>query len=170
MKVIWLTGLSGSGKTTLATHISRELKKKYPVQVFDGDIIRKGLNKDLAFSEHDRLENIRRIAEVSKLFLEAGFLTINCFISPTHEIRQLAREIIGDEQFIEVYLNSSLETCEHRDVKGLYKKARNGEINNFTGISSIYETPLHPDIIIDTNHQTVDESVITLMSELGKYF
>jgi len=128
-KVIWMTGLSGAGKTTIAKSIELELNKKgFLTQILDGDNIRTGINNNLAFSQDDRYENIRRIAEVSKLFVDCGIICINSFISPTNEIREMAKDIIGKEDFIEVYINSSLEVCEQRDVKGLYKKARNGEI------------------------------------------
>ena len=124
-KVIWLTGLSGSGKTTIAIGLEKELNKKgYLTQILDGDNIREGINSNLGFSEEDRVENIRRIAEISKLFINCGIITINCFISPTEEMRDMAKKIIGGDDFIEVFVNASLETCDKRDVKGLYKKAK----------------------------------------------
>jgi adenylylsulfate kinase len=165
MRVIWFTGLSGSGKTTLANELEILLNQRFQVQVFDGDTVRQSLNKDLTFSMADRYENVRRIAEVSKLLLNHNIVTIACFISPTIEIRKLARDIIGG-QFIEVYLNSSLETCEKRDVKGLYEKARSGEIKDFTGISSVYEPPVNPELIINTESFSVEESIIQLMDFL----
>jgi adenylylsulfate kinase len=141
--VVWLTGLSGSGKTTLAENLELALfQKGFIAQVLDGDNIRSGLNRNLGFSENDRQENIRRIAEVSKLFLNCGIICINSFISPTHNMRQMARDIIGNESFIEIYLNASIEVCEKRDAKGLYKNAREGKIKDFTGIDSLYEIPV----------------------------
>ena len=124
----------------------------------DGDNVRSGINNNLAFTEEDRLENIRRISEVSKLFLNCGIITINSFVSPTEDIRDLAKEIIGKENFLEVYINTSLEECEKRDVKGLYKKARKGEIPNFTGISAPFEAPKTPALIIDTEKNTIEQS------------
>ena len=150
-KVIWLTGLSGSGKTSIAAWLEKKLNDEgYLTQVLDGDNVRSGINNNLAFTKEDRLENIRRISEVSKLFLNCGIITINSFVSPTEDIRDLAKEIIGEENFLEVYINTSLEECEKRDVKGLYKKARKGEIPNFTGISAPFEAPKTPALIIGT--------------------
>lgn len=158
-KVIWLTGLSGSGKTSIAVWLEKKLNDNgYLTQVLDGDNVRTGINNNLAFTEKDRLENIRRISEVSKLFLNCGIITINSFVSPTSAIRDLAKEIIGDDDFLEVYINTSLEECEKRDVKGLYKKARNGEIPNFTGISAPFEAPKSPALIIDTEKNTIEQS------------
>lgn len=158
-RVIWLTGLSGSGKTTVGRHIEMELNRRgYLTQVLDGDNIRTGINNNLKFSEEDRYENIRRIAEVSKLFMNCGIICINSFISPTREIRHMAMDIIGKENFIEVYINAPLEVCESRDVKGLYQKARRGEIKNFTGIDAPFEAPETPDIELKTDELTVDES------------
>ena len=158
-KVIWLTGLSGSGKTSIAVWLEKKLNDNgYLTQVLDGDNVRTGINNNLAFTEEDRLENIRRISEVSKLFLNCGIITINSFVSPTSAIRDLAKEIIGDDDFLEVYINTSLEECEKRDVKGLYKKARNGEIPNFTGISAPFEAPKSPALIIDTEKNTIEQS------------
>lgn len=158
-RVIWFTGLSGAGKTTIGRHVEMELNKRgYLTQVLDGDNIRTGINNNLSFSEADRYENIRRIAEVSKLFLNCGIICINSFISPTREIRHMAREIIGEENFIEVYINAPLEVCESRDVKGLYQKAREGKIKNFTGIDAPFEAPLHPDVELKTNELTIEAS------------
>jgi adenylylsulfate kinase len=154
-----MTGLSGSGKTTLAEYIEKVLYDMgYIVQVLDGDNLRSGINKNLGYTEQDREENIRRVAEISRLFLDCGIICINCFISPTDKIRQMARDIIGREYFIEIYLNASLDTCEKRDIKGLYRDARAGKIKNFTGIDALYEIPLHPDIEIDSEILTVEES------------
>ncbi len=150
-KVIWLTGLSGAGKTTLGVNLEKMLfADGFVTQILDGDNIRSGINKNLKFSQVDRLENIRRIAEVNKLFLNCGIITINCFISPTDGIRNIAKDIIGRENFIEVFVNAPLKICEQRDVKGLYKKARKGEIKNFTGIDSPFDNP-QADIEIRTD-------------------
>jgi len=158
-RVIWLTGLSGSGKTTVGRHIEMELNRRgYLTQVLDGDNIRTGINNNLGFTGNDRYENIRRIAEVSKLFMNCGIICINSFISPTREIRQMAKEIIGNENFIEVYINAPLEVCESRDVKGLYQKAREGKIKNFTGIDAPFEAPVNPDIELKTAELAVEES------------
>ena len=141
-KCIWLTGLSGSGKTTIAIELERKLfDMGYFVQILDGDNIRSGISNNLDFSSSDRFENIRRISEVSKLFVNSGIITINCFVSPTEEIRSEARRIIGKDNFVGVFVNTDIEICEERDTKGLYKKARKGEIKNFTGISSKFERP-----------------------------
>ncbi len=159
-KVIWMTGLSGSGKTTLALYLEKLLHKKgFFTQVFDADCLRATLNRDLDFSIKGRTENVRRIAEISKIFLDAGVIVINCFISPTNKIRQIAKKIIGNEDFIEVYVNSSLDACEKRDTKGLYKKARKGLIKNFTGLDSPYEVPENPDIEIDTENYSIEQAV-----------
>ena len=159
-KVIWFTGLSGSGKTTLASNLEKELFfRRFFCQVLDGDNIRSGINNNLGFSEIDRLENIRRIAEVSKLLINTGMITICSFISPTEEIRHMARNIIGENDFIEIFLNTPLDVCEQRDTKGLYKKARAGEIKDFTGISSPFEAPKHPDLEIDTSVTPIKDSV-----------
>jgi adenylylsulfate kinase len=157
---IWFTGLSGSGKTTLANHIEEALfRQGFLAQILDGDQIRQGVNSNLGYSEEDREENIRRIAEISKLFINCGIICIDSFISPTLKIRQMARNIIGPENFIEIFLNASVEVCEKRDPKGLYKAAREGKIPNFTGIGAPYEIPLHPDIEINTGELSVAESV-----------
>lgn len=159
-KVIWLTGLSGAGKTTLAKHLEEALfGKGYLTQVLDGDNIRSGINSNLGFSDTDRLENIRRIAEISKLFMNCGIITINCFISPTEDIRDLARQVIGADDFIEVYVNAPLNICEDRDVKGLYSRARRGEIKEFTGITSPFEVPENIDLEIRTDLLSIEESV-----------
>lgn len=158
--VIWMTGLSGSGKSTIAKGLERILYEKgFLTMVLDGDNVRTGINSNLGFAESDRLENIRRVAEVSKLFVQAGVITINSFVSPTRDIRDLAREIIGQEDFYEVYINASFELCEERDVKGLYKKARAGEIKNFTGLDAPFEAPVDPALVLNTADQTPEMSV-----------
>jgi adenylylsulfate kinase len=163
-KVIWFTGLSGAGKTTLARNLEEELfNRGYLVQVLDGDNIRNGINNNLTFSNIDRQENIRRIAEVSKLFLNCGVITINSFISPTEKIREMAIEIIGPENFIEVFVNAPLEVCEKRDVKGLYARARRGEIKDFTGISAPFEYPKGLDLEIRTDKLSIEDSVKKLL-------
>ena len=157
---LWLTGLSGSGKTTLARHIEKKLAEKGCLtQILDGDNIRTGINNNLGFGKEDRRENIRRIAEVTKLFVQCGIVTINSFISPSQQMRDMARDIIGSDDFFEVFVDAPLDVCEERDVKGLYKKVRAGEIQNFTGIGAPYEAPLNPDIHVQTGKLTVDESV-----------
>ena len=159
-KVIWMTGLSGSGKTTVAKGVERHLHSQGILnQLLDGDNIRVGISSNLTFSSEDRAENIRRISEISKLFLNCGIVTLNCFVSPTIEIRNIAKEIIGAENFIEVYINASVDTCEKRDVKGLYQKARKGKIKDFTGISAPFEAPEYPEIEINTAQLSIDESV-----------
>lgn len=163
-KVIWLTGLSGSGKSTIAEALEKELHKMgFLSMLLDGDNIRAGINNNLTFSAEDRIENIRRIAEVSKLFLNCGIITINCFVSPTNEIRTLAKGIIGEEDFIEVYVNAPLEVCEARDVKGLYAKARKGLIPDFTGITAPFEAPGHPALEIPTHELEIQEGVQRLL-------
>ena len=159
-KVIWLIGLSGSGKSTIAQHLEAKLYDEgFLTQVLDGDNIRSGLNKNLTFSAEDRLENIRRISEVARLFADCGVVTLASFITPTEAIRRMAKEIISEDKYIEVFVSTSLEACENRDVKGLYDKARKGIIKNFTGIDSAFETPQNPAIIIPTEGLTVEESV-----------
>ncbi len=159
-KVFWLTGLSGSGKTTIAKGVEKKLYEKgLLTQLLDGDNVRHGINNNLGFSLDDRKENIRRIAEVSKLFLNCGVITINCFVSPEKAMRQMAKEIIGADDFYEIYINTSLEECEKRDVKGLYKKARAGEIKNFTGIDSPYDIPENPDLDLPTLGRTLEENI-----------
>ena len=158
--VIWMTGLSGSGKSTIAKGLEGVLHQKgYLVQILDGDNVRTGINANLGFSDEDRTENIRRIAEVSKLFLNCGVITINSFVSPTIAIRENAREIIGEDDFAEVYINAPLETCEARDVKGLYQKARKGEIKDFTGINAPFEAPENPGLEIRTDELSIEDSV-----------
>jgi adenylylsulfate kinase len=159
-KTIWMTGLSGSGKTTIALGLEKELfNRGYVVKLLDGDDVRTGLNKDLSFSPEDRTENIRRIAEVNRLFVTSGIITIDCFISPTFEIRRMAKEIIGPENFIEVFIKASLDVCEKRDIKGLYAKARAGLIKEFTGIDAPYEAPEHADLVLDTTSKTAEVSI-----------
>jgi len=168
-KVIWFTGLSGSGKTTLAANLEKELFfRRFFCQVLDGDNIRTGINNNLGFTEEDRLENIRRIAEVSKLLINTGLITICSFISPTHEIRDMARNIIGENDFIEIFLNPPLEVCEQRDTKGLYKKARAGLIENFTGISAPFEAPEHADLEIDTSLMSIKESIDLIFATIAE--
>jgi len=166
-RVIWMTGLSGSGKTTIAIGLEKELQKRgFLTQILDGDNIRTGINKNLGFSDEDRTENIRRIAEVSKLFVNCGIITINCFVSPTLSIRKQAKEIIGDDDFREIYVNASYEECEKRDVKGLYKKARNGEIKNFTGLDAPFEAPENAFLEIETADMSIEESVNCLVKAI----
>ncbi len=159
-KVIWMTGLSGAGKTTLARKLEWELSRKgFLIRVLDGDNIRTGINKDLKFSPADRHENIRRVAEVSKLFLDCGIICINSFISPTKALREMAKTIVGSGDFIEIYVNAPLEVCEKRDVKGLYKKARAGLLRQFTGIDAPFEPPENPDMEVRTDRLTVETTV-----------
>ncbi len=168
-RALWLTGLSGSGKSTIAQALERKLHNEgFFAQVLDGDNIRSGINNNLSFSPEDRRENIRRIAEISKLYVNTGIITINSFISPTIAIRQEAKNIIGAADFIEVYINTPLEVCEARDVKGLYKKARSGAIKGFTGIDAPYEAPVHPDIEVETDGQSIEESVNTIYQHIIK--
>lgn len=163
--VLWFTGLSGSGKSTIATALEHRLfAEGLFAQLLDGDNIRNGINKNLGFSIEDRQENIRRIAEVAKLYVHSGVITLCSFISPTRSIRDMAREIIGADDFHEVYIDTPLEICEQRDVKGLYKKARAGEIKGFTGIDSPYEAPLEPQIRIKTAQREVDDCVQELFT------
>ena len=160
--VIWLYGLSGSGKSTLANQLERRLHDEgLLVKLLDGDNVRSGLNSNLGFSDEDRLENIRRVAEVARLFCETGVITLAAFITPNNELRQLARETIGDDDFIEVYVKCSFETCANRDVKGLYAKAQGGDLQQFTGKDSAFEEPgdLTPDITINTDEENKDESL-----------
>ncbi len=159
-KALWLTGLSGSGKSTIAQHLERKLfNEGFFVQVLDGDNIRNGINSDLGFSMDDRQENIRRIAEIASLYLKNGIITINAFITPTKALRDLAKSIIGKEDFIKIFVNAPLEVCEKRDIKGLYKKARKGEIKGFTGVDSLFEVPENPDLEIRSDRLSIQESV-----------
>ena len=158
--VVWLTGFSGAGKTTIAQALEQLLyQHNYKSVVLDGDNIRGGLNNNLSFSEQDRTENIRRIAEVSKLFCDSGLIVISSFITPLNSMRKMARSIIGDEKFVEVFVNCPIEVCEQRDVKGLYKKARTGEIKNFTGMDAGFEIPSQAELVIDSNGTSSEQSV-----------
>ena len=162
--MVWFTGLSGSGKSTIAIALERELHKRGLLcRILDGDNIRSGINNNLGFTEADRIENIRRIAEVSKLFVDTGIITIAAFISPSNDIREMAANIIGKDDFLEVYVSTPIEECERRDVKGLYAKARRGEIKNFTGISAPFEAPAHPALTLDTSALSLEESVNKLL-------
>ncbi|MFH1321722.1 MAG: adenylyl-sulfate kinase [Bacteroidota bacterium] len=166
-KVIWMTGLSGSGKTTLATGLEKELHKKgFLTQILDGDNIRAGINQNLDFSDEDRTENIRRVAEISKLFLNCGIITINCFVSPTKSMREQAKQIIGKDDFIEVFVNAPIKVCEQRDKKGLYEKARRGEIKDFTGVNAPFEPPENPDIEVNTGLLSVEECIKKIINHL----
>jgi len=168
--VVWLTGLSGSGKSTIAQGVEHKLHQKGIItKLLDGDNLRTGLNGNLGFSKKDREENIRRVAEVAKLFKETGIVTICSFVSPTIKIRNNAKRIIGDVDFMEVYVNASFEECAKRDVKGLYKKALAGEIKNFTGLDAPFESPSHPFITIDTANQSIKESVNQLYKSILEY-
>ena len=165
--MLWFTGLSGSGKSTVAIALERELQKRGLLcRILDGDNIRSGINKGLGFTAEDRKENIRRIAEVAKLFVDTGIITIAAFISPSNELRRMASDIIGAEDFKEVYISTPLEVCEARDVKGLYAKARRGEIKNFTGISAPFEAPEHPALSIDTSKVSLEDSVKQILTFL----
>lgn len=169
-RVIWLTGLSGSGKTTLASHLEQVWKREgIPCYMLDGDQVRRGLNRDLGFSPEDRRENLRRIAEVSKLFLDSGTNVIAAFISPHEQDREMVKSMFEPGEFVEVYVKCSVEVCEQRDPKGLYQKARRGEISNFTGISAGYDIPNKPDIIIDTELQDIELSVSLLVTALQRH-
>ena len=163
--MIWFTGLSCSGKSTVAIALERELQKRGLLcRILDGDNIRSGINNNLGFSAEDRVENIRRIAEIGKLFVDTGIITLAAFISPNNDIREMAARIIGKEDFMEIYVSTPLEECERRDVKGLYAKARRGEIRNFTGISAPFEAPEHPALSLDTSVLSVEESVKQLLA------
>jgi adenylylsulfate kinase len=165
--ILWFTGLSGSGKSTLAHALEEQLHQiGCRTFVFDGDNVRYGLNKDLSFSNEDRQENIRRIGEMCKLFIEAGVIALTAFISPFRGDRNMVRQLVGDGNFIEIYCNCSLATCEMRDVKGLYSKARKGEIKEFTGISSPYENPEKPELDINTDNASVKECVEIILEHL----
>ena len=166
-KLIWFTGLSGSGKSTLANAVESHLfEDGYHTYLLDGDNIRTGLNKDLGFSDADRIENIRRIAEVSKLMMEAGLVVISAFISPFRKERQLISDLVGEENFLEIFVDCPLTVCESRDVKGLYAKARKGLIKNFTGIDSPYEIPLNPMVHIFSDQESVPEAVQKVIKAL----
>ena len=168
--VIWFTGLSGSGKSTVANEVAYKLHTMGKVAyILDGDNIRHGLNKDLGFSPEDREENIRRISEVASLFADAGVITLTAFISPYRKDRDFCRSLVGEGRFIEAYTKASLETCEKRDTKGLYKKAREGIIKEFTGIDAPYEHPLNPELIIDTDVENVEESAEKVMKVLTQF-
>ena len=167
--MIWFTGLSGSGKSTIAIALERELHRRGLLcRILDGDDIRSGINNNLGFSPEDRIENIRRIAEVGRLFVDTGIITLAAFISPTNELRRMAARIIGEDDFFEVYVSTPLEECERRDVKGLYAKARRGEIKEFTGISAPFERPEHPALTLDTSRLSLEESVKQLLDLIEK--
>jgi len=167
-KVVWMCGLSGAGKSTLAAGLENKLTEHgYLSQVLDGDVVRSGLNKDLGFSIQDRVENLRRIAEISRLLTGCGIITINAFISPTFKARELVRSIVGDADFIEVYVNAPLKTCEKRDAKGLYTLARQGLIKDFTGINSPFEPPVNPEVEIKTDLLTIEEGIQKLFDHLS---
>ena len=162
--MVWFTGLSGSGKSTVAMSVERELHKRGILcRILDGDNIRSGINNNLGFSQEDRRENIRRIAEVGKLFVHTGIVTLACFVSPTEDIREMARGIIGSEDFKEVFVSTPLEECERRDVKGLYARARRGEVKDFTGISAPFEAPVHPALSLDTSRLSLEESTMAVV-------
>ncbi len=167
--MVWFTGLSGSGKSTIAMGVERELHKRGILcRILDGDNIRAGINRNLGFSAEDRMENIRRIAEIGKLFVQTGIVTLACFVSPTNDVRRLARDIIGEEDFKEVYVSTPLEECERRDVKGLYARARKGEVKEFTGISAPFEVPENPTLEIDTSCLSLEESVRRVVEMIMK--
>jgi len=164
--VLWFTGLSGSGKSTVASSLEKRLHDMGKLTyTLDGDNVRHGLNSDLGFSDEDRVENIRRIGEISKLFVDAGVITIATFVSPFREDRQKVRELLGKD-FVEIYIDCPIEVCEKRDPKGIYKKARAGEIKHFTGIDSPYESPINPEIVVSTHLNTLDECVDKLVAYL----
>lgn len=163
--VIWMYGLSGSGKSTLANLLERRLHEEGKmVKVLDGDNVRSGLNSNLGFSDEDRLENIRRVAEVAKLFADSGIVTVTSFITPNNELRDIAREVIGDDDLLEVYVKASFETCAERDPKGLYAKVKAGKVKQFTGKDSAFEEPSRPDLIIDTETLSEDDALEQLFS------
>ncbi|WP_371017765.1 adenylyl-sulfate kinase [Pseudalkalibacillus sp. JSM 102089] len=167
--ILWFTGFSGAGKSTLSVAVEKKLHSKgIRTYILDGDNVRHGLNKNLGFSPEDRKENIRRIGEVSGLFSDAGVMTLTAFISPYREDREMVREIVNKEEFIEIYVKCDLKECENRDPKGLYKKARNGEIKGFTGIDAPYEEPSSPEIIVETDKQTLEDSVSEIIRYLQK--
>jgi adenylylsulfate kinase len=165
---VWMTGLSGSGKSTIAQALEKRLiEQGHACYILDGDNVRHGLNRDLGFSAEDRAENIRRVAEVCKLFSHAGVIVITAFISPYLKDRAQAREIVGDDRFLEVFVDTPLEVCEERDVKGLYKKARAGEIQQFTGVSDPYEAPENPDLLLSGHTQSIDQTVDVIVADLA---
>jgi adenylyl-sulfate kinase len=165
--LLWFTGLSGSGKSTLANATESYLfENGFKTYILDGDNIRTGLSSDLTFSNEDRIENIRRISEVSKLFLDAGIIVLSAFISPFRSERQMISDLVGSENFIEIFVDCPIEICEKRDVKGLYQKARNGLISNFTGIDSPYETPGNPFLTVKTHEQTLENSVNLILEKV----
>ena len=167
--LLWFTGLSGSGKSTLANLVEIALHRQgLSTYILDGDNIRQGINKDLSFAPEDRTENIRRIAEISNLILDAGVITLAAFVSPYIKDREEIKKVVGTENFIEIFVNTSLQECEKRDVKGLYKKARSGEIKNMTGISSLYEPPIKPDLEVITDDQTIEESIEIIINFINK--
>jgi len=167
--LLWFTGLSGSGKSTLANLVEIALHRQgLSTYILDGDNIRQGINKDLSFVPEDRTENIRRIAEISNLMLDAGIITLATFVSPYIKDREKVKKIVGSDNFIEIYVNTSIEECERRDVKGLYKKARSGEIKNMTGISAPYEAPIKPKLEVFTDGQPIEESVKTILEFINK--
>ena len=167
--MVWFTGLSGSGKSTIAMGVERELHKRGILcRILDGDNIRSGINSNLGFSAEDRMENIRRIAEIGKLFVQTGVVTLACFVSPTNDVRRLARNIIGEDDFREVFVSTPLEECERRDVKGLYARARRGEVKDFTGISAPFEVPENPTLEIDTSRLSLEESVKRVVEMIMK--
>lgn len=167
--MVWFTGLSGSGKSTVALGVERELHRRGILcRILDGDNIRAGINSNLGFSPEDRRENIRRIAEVGKLFVDTGVVTLACFVSPTEEIRQMARQIVGADDFKEVFVSTPIEECERRDVKGLYARARRGEVKEFTGVSAPFEAPQHPALSIDTSVLPLEESIARVVEMVVK--
>ena len=166
--MLWFTGLSGSGKSTVAIALERELQKRGLLcRILDGDNIRTGINANLGFSADDRRENIRRVAEVAKLFVDTGIITIAAFVSPTEDLRNLAQHILGKDDFKEIFISTPIEECERRDVKGLYARARRGEVKNFTGISAPFEAPQHPALSLDTSKLSLEESVAQLLQLLN---
>ena len=165
--LLWFTGLSGSGKSTIANALERKLHEEgYKTYALDGDNIRQGINQDLTFSAEDRTENIRRIAEVAHLLVDAGVIVLAAFVSPYKKDRENIVNIVGNDNFVEIFVNTSLEECEKRDVKGLYKKARSGEIKNFTGVNAPYEAPDNPDVEVITDNLSVDESVLKIYNTI----
>ncbi|WP_417326786.1 adenylyl-sulfate kinase [Halarcobacter sp.] len=168
--ILWFTGLSGSGKSTIANAVEKELyKRNCKTYLLDGDNVRHGLNKDLGFTEIDRIENIRRIGEVSKLFVDSGLIVLTAFISPFKSDRQIARSLVGYDEFIEVFVDTPLSVCEKRDPKGLYKKARDGAIKNFTGIDSPYESPVNPQVHLKTANSSIENCVEIILNHLIKF-